>query len=512
HSSPAAGPARTCHPASTTPSRIGDSRWSSLHHSISRWSSLLHQVRDGVISEARLEEAVARVLRVKMRAGLFSAGAPSTRPNAGEFDLLGSAAHRAIAREAVRKSLVLLKNNNAVLPMRADANVLVAGDGAHDIGKQSGGWTLSWQGTGNVNEHFPHGVSIFEGLASALSASGGQATLSEDGSFTERPDVAVVVFGEDPYAEFQGDRNHVDFASDDGLQLLTRFREQGIPTVSVFLSGRPMWVNPEINASDAFVAAWLPGTAAGDGIADVLVAKRDGEAKYDFTGRLSFSWPKTAIDVELNVGDPDYDPQFAFGYGMSYSDDRALGQLSLVSGLTGASTIDPGELLAFGDPLGQWSLYVNDASGDTRVGDSRARSATGAVAIAPVDVEAQEDAIIATWQSSGSVFVEGPAVDFSRQYTGDLVLELEYRVVSVDASVVRIGVGEGDGIDVTAALRGKSGGGWQTSVLRLACFTDTSAAMAAVERPVQIMSNGALAIELRRARFVPNPGDASCAL
>lgn len=215
------------------------------------YKSLLRRVKRGEVTAARLDEAVARVLRVKLRAGLFSAGKPSTRAHAGRFELLSSAAHQAIAREAVRKSLVLLKNNGGVLPLQPGARVLVAGDGADNIGKQSGGWTLSWQGTGNSNAHFPHGVSVYAGLQTALSAIGGEAVLSSDGSFDQRPDVAVVVYGEDPYAEFQGDREHVEFTSDAGLKLLEQFAAEGIPTVSIFLSGRPMWVNPELNASDA---------------------------------------------------------------------------------------------------------------------------------------------------------------------------------------------------------------------------------------------------------------------
>ena len=154
----------------------------------------------------------------------------------------------------MRKSLVLLKNHDGLLPLRPDMHVLVAGDGAHNIGKQAGGWTLSWQGTGNLNEHFPNGMSIYEGLKAVIEAGGGTARLSEDGSFTGAPDVAIVVFGEQPYAEYQGDRLSVDYAADDGLELLRKFQGAGIPTVSVFLSGRPLWVNPEINASDAFVA------------------------------------------------------------------------------------------------------------------------------------------------------------------------------------------------------------------------------------------------------------------
>ncbi|MEX2125876.1 MAG: glycoside hydrolase family 3 protein [Woeseia sp.] len=300
------------------------------------WEALyevtLSQVRSGDITTRRLDEAVGRVLRVKFRAGVFDAGRPSSRPHAGDFSLLASPEHRALARQAVRKSLVLLKNENALLPLSPDSHVLLAGDGAHNIGKQSGGWTLNWQGTDNLNEHFPNGMSILEGFNEAMQTGSGSVALSEDGSYTKQPDVAVVVFGEDPYAEFEGDRPNVDYDANDGLELLQRFRADGIPTVSVFLSGRPLWVNPELNASDAFLAAWLPGTEAG-GIADLVVGNRDGSGRFDFTGRLSYSWPRTAGQAEVNVGDAQYDPLFAYGYGLSYARGGTVGLLSEVSGL-----------------------------------------------------------------------------------------------------------------------------------------------------------------------------------
>jgi beta-glucosidase len=275
------------------------------------------QVQSGEIPRARLEEAVRRILRVKMRAGLFTDPKPSQRALGGDLSRFGSAAHRAIARQAVRESLVLLKNQGRVLPLRPGQHVLVAGDGADDIGKQAGGWTISWQGTGNSNADFPGGTSIWAGIRDVVEAAGGRATLSPDGSFTEQPDVAIVVYGENPYAEFLGDRQHLVYGGEEDLALLERLREAGVRVVSVFLSGRPLWVNPHLDASDAFVAAWLPGTEGG-GIADVLFSAADGKVRHDFRGKLSFSWPKLADQTVLNVGDPGYAPLFRLGYGLRY--------------------------------------------------------------------------------------------------------------------------------------------------------------------------------------------------
>ncbi len=296
------------------------------------YENTLAQARAGEISAARLDDAVRRILRVKVRAGLFERGKPSSRPLAGKFELLGAPEHRAVARQAVRESLVLLKNNAGLLPLAPDQSILVAGDGADDVGKQSGGWTITWQGTGNERSDFPGATSIWEGIREAVAAGGGTAVLSVDGRWEEKPDVAIVVYGEDPYAEFEGDRQTLDYEPAEDLELLRRLRGEGVPVVSVFLSGRPLWVNPEINASDAFVAAWLPGSE-GAGVADVLLRAADGSVRHDFQGRLSFSWPRLADGAPLNRNDPDYAPLFAYGHGLSCEDSVQLAELSEDDGI-----------------------------------------------------------------------------------------------------------------------------------------------------------------------------------
>ena len=246
------------------------------------YHDLLQQVRTSAVPMQRVDDAVTRILRVKARAGKLRRGRPSAR--AGDAGTVGAKDHRDLARGAVRQSLVLLKNDG-LLPLRRDASVLVAGDAAHNISKQCGGWTLTWQGTGNDNAEFPNGTSIYEGIAQAV-AGGGSAVLRPDGDCDgAEPDVAIVVFGEEPYAEGDGDRHHLSYSADNAepLAILRRLKARGIPTVSVFVTGRPMWVNPELNASDAFVVAWLPGTE-GAGIADVIFRGVDGNVAYDFSG------------------------------------------------------------------------------------------------------------------------------------------------------------------------------------------------------------------------------------
>jgi len=290
------------------------------------WKSFLAntvaQVKAGEIPEARIDDAVARILRVKLRAGLFERGRPSSRPLANHFDELGAPAHRAVARQAVRESLVLLKNRGAVLPLDPAQKILVAGDGADDIGKQCGGWTISWQGSGNTNADFPGATSVFAGIRAAVAAGGGSATLSIDGSHVDEPDAAIVVFGENPYAEYEGNVKSLDYrqvprgGGGKDLALLQKLKAAGIPVVAVFLTGRPLWVNPEINAADAFVVAWLPGTEGG-GVADVLFKSANG---FDFRGRLSYSWPKYADRPVVNRGDPGDLAAYPYGYGLSYRD------------------------------------------------------------------------------------------------------------------------------------------------------------------------------------------------
>jgi beta-glucosidase len=284
------------------------------------------QVRAGTIPLARLDDAVRRVLRVKLRAHLDSEGRPSARPYAGHYELLGAPAHRAVARQAVRESLVLLKNRGRLLPLSAHQRVLVAGDGADSIAKQSGGWTINWQGT-EPNSDFPHAESIYAGIARAVEAGRGTAELSPDGQFRIRPDVAIVVFGENPYAEFEGDVPTLEYSPGDkqDLALLRRLRARDIPVVAVFLSGRPLWVNAELNASDAFVVAWLPG-AEGGGIADLLFRGPDGAVRYDFRGRLPLAWPRSPRPPAAadRTGEP---PLFALGYGLSAEDDGYLAPL-----------------------------------------------------------------------------------------------------------------------------------------------------------------------------------------
>jgi beta-glucosidase len=474
------------------------------------YKNTLKQVRSGEISEQRLDQAVARILRVKMRAGLMHAPKPSARKHAGNWDLLAAPEHRAIARDAVRKSLVLLKNENSILPLSANSKVLVAGDGADNIGKQSGGWSLSWQGTGNLKEHFPNGASIFDGIKETVEAAGGVAVLSDKGDWETRPDVAIVVFGENPYAETAGDRPNVDYVPEDGYELLKKFEQGGIPTVSIFISGRALWVNPELNLSDAFVAAWLPGTEGG-GIADVLFTDINGDARYDFTGKLSFSWPATAAQAEVNVGDKNYQPLFPYGYGLSYADDGSLASLSEDSAVAETSIESTTWLIDSGKPIEPWNIILRDSGGETTITDVRGKSQAGKLDIVPADDERQEDTFIASWTGSASLVVHGETVGFQKQLDANYVLEFSYKVLGEDIASAHVAMGEGK-LDLTAQLQSKAAAGWQTTRISLLCFVENGAQMGAMSEPFVISADGTFKLQVSSIRLTVSQDEVNCEL
>jgi len=459
------------------------------------YESTLAHARSGALPMARLDDAVRRVLRVKLRMGLFEAPKPSQRALGGKFALLGAPEHRAVARQAVRESLVLLKNAGGVLPLRADRRILVAGDGANDMAKQSGGWTLSWQGTGTVRADFPNADTIWEGLERQIRAAGGSAELALDGRYKHKPDVAIVVFGEDPYAEFQGDLPNLLYrpGDDRDLQLLRRLKNEGIPVVSVFLSGRPLWMNREINASDAFVAAWLPGSE-GAGIADVLLRDARGAVQHDFRGRLSFSWPRRADQYANNVGQAGYDPLFAYGYGLRYADTDRLGTLPEDSGIV-ASAARPPAFFARGRAADGLRLRLTGADGGTYdVMHTQGGTPDGSLTIAALDRRAQEDARVLSWRGAAPATVEllaSPALDLRPAAADDAWLLVDVRIDTLpgDGAVsLLFGCGPGcsAALDLTLQLAGLQRGEWQRIGLPLRCLRDaatgTSAAASTFER------------------------------
>jgi beta-glucosidase len=458
------------------------------------YANTLAQVRSGRIPIARLDEAVSRILRVKVRAQLFKEARPSARPYAGQWDQLSSPQHRDVARRAVRESLVLLKNENRLLPLSPKLHVLVAGDGADNLPKQSGGWTISWQGDGNSRSDFPRGETIFEGIRDAVAAAGGSAVLSIDGNAAEKADVAIVVFGENPYAEFQGDRDDVAYQSGlrSDLALIQSLKSRGIPVVCVFLSGRPLYVTPAINASDAFVAAWLPGSE-GAGIADVLFSKSDGTTAFDFRGTLSFSWPRSPDQTPLNADMEPYYPLFPLGYGLTYAAPRNLGHLPEAAIRTSASTpATSTQYFDEGHAVEPWAL-----------------SASSALALNPAS-----DHLDAVWSRQGQLALTGPKTDLSRHTDGDMALIVKMSVEKAPEGAVTLGMGCGakckGSLDVTPLLRSPKAGADVTLAIRLSCFREAGADMHAIDTPFRLSSGGAMRLRLQSIELMPGQGARVC--
>lgn len=458
----------------------------------------LAQAKDGTIPMKRLNEAVARILRVKLRAGLFEAGRPSSRPLAGQYDKIGSPEHRAIARQAVRESLVLLKNENAALPLKATQRLLIAGDGASSYTKQSGGWTLSWQGTGIADSEFPGATTIGKAL---VDASGGQAVISKDGNYSQKPDVAVVVFGEDPYAEFQGDVPDLLFRDKvNNLALLKKYKAEGIKTVAVFLSGRPMWVNSHMNAADAFVAAWLPGSEGG-GVADVLFGKAD------FKGKLPFSWPKLATQYVLNVGDKGYDPLFAYGYGLSYAKPGTVAMLSENSGLPAGGGLPVGTWFERGKTTSNLNFFAVGGGSMFKLVPGVGTNADALRTFA-IDRSRQEDSRRFLWNGSSEVtlaLASDVPMDLSRETNGAVSIEIDYNVEAIGTGPVKIsGLNQGvkaaaNSLDIAKQLTAAQGKGWQTMSIPLSCLSKIGLDVAKAEAPLTITSG--IALDLRVSRI-----------
>ncbi len=262
---------------------------------------------EGKVSMSRIDDAVTRILRVKFAMGLLDKGR-SPLVDRSLQRAFGSAERRAVARQAVRESLVLLKNDRQTLPLaKTVKRIHVAGVGADDLGMQCGGWTTDWQGS--MGNHVPGGISLLTAIKNTVSAET-KVTSSKDGKGAEGADVGVVVIGEKPYAEGAGDSVELALPKEN-FTTLANMKKAGIPLVVVLLTGRPVILGEVLDQAQAIVAAWLPGSE-GQGVADVLFGD------YKPTGKLSHSWPRRVSQLPLNVGDKNYDPLFPFGYGLSY--------------------------------------------------------------------------------------------------------------------------------------------------------------------------------------------------
>ena len=445
------------------------------------FTSTLAAAREGRIPTARIDDAVRRILRVKYKLGLMDE-VPTKR---GDPSLVGSKAHLELAREAVAKSLVLLKNNGGILPIRNGAHVLIAGSGADNMAMQAGGWTISWQGTDTTAADFTNGQTIGRAVADAVKANGGAATISPGGIYEAKPDVAVVVLGEKPYAEFEGDVPNLAFQpTADEQEMVARFKSQGISVVVVFLSGRPMFTGKLLNQADAFVAAWLPGTQ-GRGVADVLVAGKSNRAARDFTGRLPFAWPADARS-------PMATPLFPLGYGLDYSQSSQLAPVNEDPRVNLSSLSMATHYIVRGKVPAPWNLQTD-----------------GSISTRAVDLSAQEDARQFNWNADGTLVVNGPAVNLVEQLEDGWSLLLDWRIDRPANGAVILSFG-GAALDLQQTMRALPTGEAVQTHIPLRCFAEAGAKFEAIGSPIRIQAAKGLVATIRNVHIEATKEKASC--
>lgn len=469
-------------------------------------ANTIKQVESGQIPMARIDDAVTRILRVKLRAGMFGQR-PSANPNAGKQEALVA---RELAREAVHKSLVLLKNNGSALPLARGKKILVVGKSANDIGNQNGGWTLTWQGVDNKNSDFPHADSILAGIEDM--AGKGNVSFSPDASGVDvaRYDAVIAVIGETPYAEGYGDigqgasLRHTSRHPED-LAVLKAVAGKGKPVVTVFLSGRALFVNDLLNLSDSFVAAWLPGTE-GKGVADVLFRGANGKPAYDFTGKLSFSWPKAPCQTPLNFGDADYHPLFALGYGLNYRSHAKLGKLNEYPGVNGCGSTNTMPVFSKAD-RSTYPLFVAHESGRVALGNDL--NAVLKLPVAQVEtsqVNSQQDAKLVTW--FGKARLEANTNHpraIPPTVTKDGALQFDTMVAAAPSGKVTVSMGCdkcGATLDLTEVFRKMPLKVKQTVKIPLACFTAKGVQLDKVDTPFAVGADGPFAAAFTNIEIV----------
>ncbi|HZX27515.1 MAG TPA: glycoside hydrolase family 3 N-terminal domain-containing protein [Telluria sp.] len=445
-----------------------------------KWKDFIHntiaQVEAGEIPMSRIDDAVARILRVKLRAGLFGKR-PSANAYAGKPEAMQA---RALARQAVRESLVLLKNEGHVLPLKRGARVLVVGRGADSMPMQNGGWSITWQGTDNTNADFPVGDTILAGIR----ASGAQVTYSADASGADpsKFDAVIAVVGEKPYAEGDGDigpamtLRHTSRYPED-LAVLKAVRGKGTPVATVFLSGRPLYVNDLINMSDSFVAAWLPGTE-GAGVADLLFRGR-----YDFRGRLPFAWPGKAC--------PAPTPLFARGYGLGLRAVSNVPALEVDSVTAACGRADVLPVFTQADRA-TFPLVLADATASMPLGaDLNAVLRVPNASVETAQINTQQDAKRVTWTGPARLAAQAAAPrSVPAVVRADGVLRFDTVVGQAPAGKVTLSMGAAT-LDATRLFARLADGKRHTVQLPLSCFTDQGANLDNLDTPFGIASDAA---------------------
>lgn len=460
-------------------------------------ANTIKQVEAGQIPMARIDDAVSRIVRVKLRAGMFGKK-PSASRYAGKPEALQA---RALARQAVRESLVLLKNDAGALPLAAGKKILVVGKSADSLVNQSGGWSLTWQGTGNTNSDFPNADSILKGIEQAAGAGNVTYSIDATGVDVSLFDAVVAVIGETPYAEGDGDigpsgtlRHSGRYPED--LAVLQAVAGKGKPVITVLVAGRPVYANDLMNLSDSFVAAWLPGTE-GKGVADVLF-----KGAHNFKGTLSFSWPKSICQATLNAGDKDYAPLFALGYGLRYASASNVGKLDTSYPDGGCGVTNSYPVFNQADRA-TWPLYIVSASERKAIGtDVNAVISMPGVKVETAQVNTQQDAKLVTWSGAARLEAHGPkAVALPAIATTDGALQFDTIVSTAPQGKVMVAMGA-TALDLTSVFQRLAGKQKQTVRIPLACFVAKGADLTRVDTPFAVSSDAPFAAAFANLQIV----------
>jgi len=453
-------------------------------------ANILDQVKSGTISMQRLDEAVTRILTAKERIGLLD----GRRPHEFNQNFLKSEKHLSLAKQAVRESLVLLKNNNQTLPIKPKQRIGVIGKAANLVRFQTGGWTITWQGTENKNSDFIDEISILEALKKGAAEMGHEIIYSESGNFEAEVDFIIAVYGEEPYAEMLGDIDTISFKANDleVLPALEKAQQNNISTLSIFLSGRPMELNAFLNASDAFIAAWLPGTGV-MGIAEVLFKPQ----QYDFTGKLSFSWPKHPSQTLLNIGDDNYDPLFPYGYGLTYKDDIELAKLEVSEASTSSEYS-----LFLGVGRNGFSEFFVDANARTMLESDDYQSSQSNFSIARFQYIYQDDSKRVSFSSPKNIYGIGAdsGINITNWQEGSLKIIAKANTMKPASLLISSNYknwGKGKNLKVDDQ--------WREYYLPLSCVSDNN-----VLKEIYFKANNPLVLEINSIALSKQPAKVSC--
>ena len=453
-------------------------------------ANILDQVKSGIISMHRLDEAVTRILTAKERIGLLD----GRRPHEFNQNFLKSEKHLSLAKQAVRESLVLLKNNNQTLPIKPKQRIGVIGKAANLVRFQTGGWTITWQGTENKNSDFIDEISILEALKKGAAEMGHEIIYSESGNFEVEVDFIIAVYGEEPYAEMLGDIDTISFKANDleVLPALEKAQQNNISTLSIFLSGRPMELNAFLNASDAFIAAWLPGTGV-MGIAEILFKPQ----QYDFTGKLSFSWPKHPSQTLLNIGDDNYDPLFPYGYGLTYEDDIELAKLEVSEASTSSEYS-----LFLGVGRNGFSEFFVDANARTMLESDDYQSSQSNFSIARFQYIYQDDSKRVSFSSPKNIYGIGAdsGINITNWQDGSLKIIAKANTMKPASLLISSNYknwGEGKNLKVDDQ--------WREYYLPLSCVSDNN-----VLKEIYFKTNNPLVLEINSIALSKQPAKVSC--